>query len=53
MPSNDELETVQLKFDSLQEFNNWKEKEELATSTRYVKHRGSKTDMDKTITTKY
>ncbi|KAL4130861.1 hypothetical protein QTP88_008240 [Uroleucon formosanum] len=51
--SNEQLETVQLKFGSIQEFNDWKEKEELATSTRYVQHRGSKTNMDKTVTTKY
>ncbi|CAI6359109.1 unnamed protein product [Macrosiphum euphorbiae] len=50
---NEQLETVQLKFGSLQEFNDWKEKEELATSTRYVRHRGSKANMDKTVTTKY
>lgn len=51
--TSEQLETIQLKFSSLQEFKDWKEKEELATSTRYVQHRGCKTNMDKTITTKY
>eukprot|EP00102_Acyrthosiphon_pisum_P025247 XP_016662457.1 PREDICTED: uncharacterized protein LOC107884565 [Acyrthosiphon pisum] len=51
--SSEQLETIQLRFGSLQEFKDWKEKEELATSTRYVQHRGPKTNMDKTVTTKY
>jgi len=42
---------ISLKFTV--EFNDWKEKEELATSTRYVQHRGLKTNLNKTVTTKY